>query len=82
MVAVILINQIVGPVTMKFAIKKIGEDGKASNLDSNTIGIRTALIVGIDGYSLALANRLQGNHWKVHSWTNWYSIPPGSNGRC
>ena len=65
MVAVILINQIVGPVMCKFAIKKVGEDGKAGASNEVYLGLRKVLILGIDGYTLSLASRLQKNHWQV-----------------
>ncbi len=65
MVAVILINQIVGPILCKFAIKKVNEDGKAGTAGETFLGVRKALIVGPDGYTLALASRLQKSHWKV-----------------
>jgi len=63
-IAVIVLNQIVGPPLFKWAINKVGE----AHLRSSTPkfdGIRDAIIFGLDDQSLALARQLQKNGWNV-----------------
>jgi Trk K+ transport system NAD-binding subunit/Kef-type K+ transport system membrane component KefB len=63
-VAVIIMNQFIGPPLFKWAIYKLGEDrsrGSAYEWD----GIRDAIIVGFEPTSLALARQLQSKGWDV-----------------
>jgi len=64
LVAVVVLNQVVGPPLFKWAIFLVGEDrvrGEPSAFD----GVRDALIVGVEGQSLALARTLRENDWQV-----------------
>lgn len=76
MIGVILINQIVGPILCKLAIKKVGEDGKAGSSEASTglLGVRNVLLFGVNEYTLNLADKLQNGHWKVRI----YDVP-GTN---
>ena len=63
-IAVIVLNQIVGPPLFKWALFLTKEahprdEGQAHD------GIRDAIIFGLDGESLALARLLQSNDWEV-----------------
>jgi Trk K+ transport system NAD-binding subunit/Kef-type K+ transport system membrane component KefB/mannitol/fructose-specific phosphotransferase system IIA component (Ntr-type) len=64
MIAVIVLNQIVGPPFFKWALYLAKEahpraEGPAAE------GIRDAVIFGLEGESLALARLLQSNNWEV-----------------
>lgn len=62
-IAIIVINQIVGPPLFKAAIKRMGEAHLAGS--SSPDEVRDALIVGVDDQSLALAQHLSTHNWKV-----------------
>jgi hypothetical protein len=66
-VSVILINQVVGPVLCKWALRKNGEDGLAAGLDEedDEERIKRAMIIGINISSLAVAQRLLKHDWNV-----------------
>jgi Trk K+ transport system NAD-binding subunit/mannitol/fructose-specific phosphotransferase system IIA component (Ntr-type)/Kef-type K+ transport system membrane component KefB len=63
-IAVIIVNQIIGPPLFKWALHLANEvhskaEGRAHD------GIRDALIFGLEGDSIALARLLQTNNWEV-----------------
>lgn len=63
-VAVIVLNQFIGPPLFKWAIFHLGEDrvkAQAAAYD----GVRDAIIVGFETQSVALANQLMDNGWEV-----------------
>jgi Trk K+ transport system NAD-binding subunit/Kef-type K+ transport system membrane component KefB len=63
-IAVIVLNQIVGPPLFKWAINRIGE----AHLRSESPGFdgsRDAIIFGLEDQSLALARQLQKHDWEV-----------------
>ena len=63
-VALIVINQFIGPPVFKWAIHQVGEDrSKAATPEFD--GIRDATIVGFESQSVALALQLQENGWDV-----------------
>ena len=63
-IAVIVINQFIGPPLFKWAIYKLGEDrSKAQTPEFD--GIRDAIIFGFESQSVALANQLIENGWEV-----------------
>ena len=63
-VALIVVNQIIGPPLMKWAIVRAGEDHSRS--ESPTFdGQRDALIFGLEGQSIALARQLVAAGWHV-----------------
>lgn len=64
MIAVIVLNQIVGPVLFKWAINRVGEGHTRAGTPAFD-GVRDALIFGLEGQSVALARQLRAHGWKV-----------------
>ncbi|MBL4587699.1 MAG: cation:proton antiporter [Flavobacteriales bacterium] len=63
-IAVIVINQIVGPPLFKWAIKLVKEDhNKAEDQDGDEL--RDAIIFGFEDQSISLAKQLIEHKWKV-----------------
>ncbi|MBL4577979.1 MAG: cation:proton antiporter [Flavobacteriales bacterium] len=63
-IAVIVLNQIVGPPLFKWAINMAGESHhRAATPDFD--GERNAVIFGLEGQSFALARQLQDHGWRV-----------------
>jgi len=63
-IAVIVINQFVGPPLFKWALQKLGEDhSRAATPEFD--GIRDAIIFGFEPQSVALAKQLLSKDWKV-----------------
>ncbi|MCB0007640.1 MAG: cation:proton antiporter [Anaerolineales bacterium] len=63
-IGVIVINQVIGPPILKWAITKVGE--ARTRADSPEFdGVRDVLIFGVEGQSLALARQLQSHDWNV-----------------
>ena len=63
-IAVIILNQIVGPPLFKFALNKIGESHRRAEIPGFD-GIRDALIFGLEDRSLALGRQLIKHGWEV-----------------
>ena len=64
LIAVIVLNQILGPPLFKWSINKMGEShAKAPTPFFD--GVHEALIFGLEDQSLALAKELQDHDWKV-----------------
>lgn len=63
-IALIVINQFIGPPLFKWAIYQVGEDrSKAPTPEFD--GIRDATIIGFESQSVALAHQLLENGWEV-----------------
>lgn len=62
-IAVIVINQVVGPPLFKYAITKLGENRDRATF--KTDGIRDAIIFGYENQSVSLAKQLVNNGWEV-----------------
>lgn len=62
-IAIIVINEIVGPPLFKYALTKIGENRNRGNFKYD--GIRDAIILGYESQSVSLARQLKENGWKV-----------------
>jgi len=60
-IAVIVVNQIVGPPLFKRALRFLGE----ADISSETSRRRTALVFGLDFQSAALARQLRSRGWRV-----------------
>ena len=64
MIAVIVLNQVVGPPLFKWSINKIGEGHqRAGNQEFD--GIRDAIIFGLENKSITLARQLKKHGWEV-----------------
>jgi len=63
-IAVIVLNQIVGPPLFKWAISIAGESHEEASTREFD-GERNAVIFGLEGQSFALARQLQDHGWKV-----------------
>ena len=69
LIAVILINQVAGPVLFRVAMRVVGDAGKAANSgdewdEDATVPI--ALVIGSSPGGLAVAGRLLVDHWAVN----------------
>jgi len=62
-ISVIVINQFIGPPFFKHVIRKLGESHVRGQAKPDEI--RDAVILGIEGQSVALARQLQSRGWKV-----------------
>lgn len=63
-IALIVINQFIGPPLFKWAIHQVGEDRSRAPVPEFD-GIRDAIIVGYESQSVALARQLMENGWEV-----------------
>ena len=63
-IGVIVLNQIVGPPILKWAINRVGESHTRAE-SPEFDGRRDALIFGLESQSLALARQLVNHHWNV-----------------
>ena len=62
-ISVIVLNQLIGPLTFKWAITTAGEAHPRSK--SRDFAGKCALIIGLDTQSVTLARLLQSNGWSV-----------------
>ncbi|MCB8940684.1 MAG: cation:proton antiporter [Ardenticatenaceae bacterium] len=63
-IAMVVINEIVGPILFKFALNQMGEthvQAEAAPFD----GVRDAIILGLTPQSVPLARQLKAHHWQV-----------------
>jgi Trk K+ transport system NAD-binding subunit len=63
-IAVIVLNQIIGPPLHKIATRKVGESHEKASPEEFD-GIRDAIIFGLEDQSLALARELIAHDWQV-----------------
>jgi len=74
-IAVIVLNQFVGPPLFKWAINLVGE----SRLRANTPefdGVRDAIIIGFESQSVALAKQLKEHGWEAEILTRKQDVDP------
>jgi Trk K+ transport system NAD-binding subunit/Kef-type K+ transport system membrane component KefB len=64
MIAVIVLNQLVGPPLMKLALHRVGES-HARRRHGEREGPRRALVLGLEDHGLALAGQLEQHGWHV-----------------
>ncbi len=62
-ISVIVLNQLVGPPFFKYVIKRVGEAHVPPDTEPDRV--RDAVILGIEGKSLALARGLVAHNWQV-----------------
>ena len=68
LIAVILINQIVGPVLFRIGMRAVGEAGKGASAGDEwdeDADVPIALLLGRTPAAMSLAARLLGEHWSV-----------------
>lgn len=63
-IAVIVLNQFVGPPLFKLALNRVGESHKRANIPGFD-GIQDAIIFGLEDRSLALGRQLKKHGWEV-----------------
>jgi Kef-type K+ transport system membrane component KefB/Trk K+ transport system NAD-binding subunit len=63
-IAIVVINQIVGPPLFKWALNYVGETHLKAKLDLDQ-NHRDAVIFGLESQSIALANQLEKHNWKA-----------------
>lgn len=63
-IAVIVLNQLVGPPLFKWSLYKVGESHKRANI-SGVNGAQEAIIFGLEDRSLALARQLKKHGWDL-----------------
>ncbi len=63
-IAVIVMNQLVGPPMFKWAINRVGESHPRHETPAFD-GVRDAIIFGIDGQAVALSRQLVAHGWQV-----------------
>jgi len=63
-IAVIVLNQFIGPPLFKWALYKIGEDRTRATTPEFD-GVNDCMIFGYESQSVALANQLKDNGWEV-----------------
>ena len=63
-IGVIVLNQIIGPPILKWAINRVGESHTRAQ-SPEFDGVRDAIIFGVEGQSLALARQLENHKWNV-----------------
>ncbi len=61
-IAIIVINQLVGPPLFKYTLSKVGETHLKANMNLQQ-STRDAVIFGIESQSIALANQLEKHKW-------------------
>ena len=64
-VAVILVNQIIGPILCTQMLRLNGEAGMAEDLDDDDERIKRCVMVGMNDDSFALAQRLLNANWDI-----------------
>lgn len=63
-IAMVVLNEIFGPILFKFALNKMGEthvQAEPAPFD----GVRDAIILGLTPQSISLARQLKNHHWQV-----------------
>ena len=63
-IAVIFLNQLVGPLLFKWSLKIVGEGHERASGDGYD-GVRDAIIFGFESHSIALARQLHEHGWIV-----------------
>ena len=63
MIAMVVINEMLGPILFKWAINRSGEAHTRAAFEADRA--RDALIFGLEGQALALARQLQAHGWRI-----------------
>lgn len=78
MISVIILNQIIGPITFKAAIKLMNEDRPKAK-DDSLEDPRDAMVFGTDGQAVALAMSLSDKGWQVKVLTPETTVEGGNS---
>ncbi len=62
-ISVIVLNEVFGPIFLRSALRRMGETHEPDQTQPD--GVRNALIIGVGGQSIALAQQLRVHDWKV-----------------
>ncbi len=62
-IAVVVLNEIFGPLFLKYALRQSGESNEPGTADPDVV--RDAVILGVEPQSLALARELKSEGWQV-----------------
>lgn len=62
--SVIVLNEMVGPMAFKFAIRRMGESHEKHQINEGD-GIRDAIIFGMEPQSISLAKQLKEHKWEA-----------------
>jgi len=81
MIAVIVLNQIIGPPLFKWSIYKVKENHEKAQTPVFD-GVRDAIIFGLENQSLALAKQLQEHSWNVKIATMMKDVDPKLYPQC
>ncbi|MEM7130787.1 MAG: cation:proton antiporter [Chloroflexota bacterium] len=63
-IGIVVINQIMGPPLLKWAINRVGESNTRAE-SPEFDGVRDVIIFGVESQSLALARQLESNDWNT-----------------
>ncbi|WP_420631125.1 cation:proton antiporter [Candidatus Leptofilum sp.] len=63
-IAMVVLNEIVGPILFKFALNRMGESHVQAEPEPFD-GVRDAIILGLTPQSITLARQLKAHHWQV-----------------
>ncbi|MBK7895975.1 MAG: cation:proton antiporter [Candidatus Promineifilaceae bacterium] len=63
-IAMVVINEIAGPILFKFALNRMGETHVQAD-SAPFDGVRDAIILGLSPQSVTLARQLKAHHWQV-----------------
>ncbi|MEA3495786.1 MAG: cation:proton antiporter [Bacteroidota bacterium] len=74
LIAVVVLNQFIGPPLLKWAIGFVGESHKKAKISEFT-GNRDVIIFGFEGASITLAKVLKQHNWNVKLVTQICDIP-------
>lgn len=64
-IAMVVINEIVGPILFKLALNRMEETHTRAE-PAPFDGVRDTIIIGLTPQSVTLAQQLQSHHWQVH----------------
>ena len=80
-IAVIVLNQIVGPPLFKWSLNMVGESRERHETPEFD-GIRDAIIFGLESQSVALAKQLSDHGWQVKIATRKKNLNPDEYPNC
>jgi Trk K+ transport system NAD-binding subunit/Kef-type K+ transport system membrane component KefB len=64
-IAVVVLNEIFGPLLLKYALRQTGDAHEAAKPTDEDDGVRDVVILGVEPQSIALARQLNAHDWHV-----------------